>query len=412
MTQLQIIFLSALQGFTEFLPVSSSGHLILFSKFTAFPDQGLEMDIAVHVGSILAVAIYFYRDIWEMLCGLLNAIFSRFSRVREYYLRHASDKMKNFIFTLLLLALVTLYLLYRRRIRWNDMFYALLLPLGLSLLFVVYLWQNDILAVWYHSNFTFNLHIPELFAGRRIGMIWPELRLLLAGAGLAVVFCWRGSNLYFKILTLLFIAELAQRLLYFSAFAYYFYQLIYTAAVLSAVFLREKIFRKYFALIYVLLAALGFCMYKPAVYEGNIGSRVGRFYEPLNKKILRYITPCDYVLNGDGTLYNLYNRDPHYYWNLLGQLDVIGARVGIRPLMDINKVIRTYKPRIIFAAPYRDKYAAERGVDIYVHRPDMELVNKYYKPFDNSESLYILKPEYSKLKCEYDYKKRFYRAYD
>ena len=97
MTQLQIIFLSALQGFTEFLPVSSSGHLILFSKFTAFPDQGLEMDIAVHVGSILAVAIYFYRDIWEMLCGLLNAIFSRFSRVREYYLRHASDKMKNFI---------------------------------------------------------------------------------------------------------------------------------------------------------------------------------------------------------------------------------------------------------------------------------------------------------------------------
>ena len=73
-------------------------------------------------------------------------------------------------------------------------------------------------------------------------------------------------------------------------------------------------------------------MYKPAVYNGNIGSRTGRFYEPLNKKILRYITPCDYVLNGDGTLYNLYNRDPHYYWNLLGQLDVIGAEVGIRPL--------------------------------------------------------------------------------
>ena len=320
--------------------------------------------------------------------------------------------LQKIIFTLLLLALVTLYLLYRRRIRWSDMLYALLLPLGLSLLFVVYLWQNDILAVWYHSNFTFNLHIPELFAGRRIGMIWPELRHLLAGAGLAVVFCWRGSNLYFKILTLLFIAELAQRLLYFSAFAYYFYQLIYTAAVLSAVFLREKLFRKYFALIYVLLAALGFCMYKPAVYEGNIGSRVGRFYEPLNKKILRYITPCDYVLNGDGTLYNLYNRDPHYYWNLLGQLDVIGAKVGIHPLMDINKVIRTYKPRIIFAAPYRDKYAAERGVDIYVHRPDMELVNKYYKPFDNSESLYILKPEYSQLKCDFDYKKRRYHAYD
>ena len=115
---------------------------------------------------------------------------------------------------------------------------------------------------------------------------------------------------------------------------------------------------------------------------------------------------------GDGTLYNLYNRDPHYYWNLLGQLDVIGAEVGIRPLMDINRVILTYKPKIISAAPYRSKYASERGIDIYVHRPDMELVSKYYKRFDNSDVLYILKPEYSRLKCDFDYKQRRYRAYD
>lgn len=320
--------------------------------------------------------------------------------------------LQKIIFTLVLLAAVTLYLLCRSRILWRDMLYALLLPFGLSLLFAVWLWHHDILSVWYQSNFTFNLHIPELFAGRRVGEFWTELRLLLAGAGLAVLFCWRGANLYFKILAVLFVAELCQRLFYFSAFAYYFYQLLYLAALLSAVFLEEKIFKRCFALIYVLLAALAFCMYKPAVYNGNIGSRTGRFYEPLNKKILRYITPCDYVLNGDGTLYNLYNRDPHYYWNLLGQLDVIGAEVGIRPLMDINRVILTYKPKIISAAPYRSKYASERGIDIYVHRPDMELVSKYYKRFDNSDVLYILKPEYSRLKCDFDYKQRRYRAYD
>lgn len=69
-TSLQLILISALQGLTEFLPVSSSGHLILFSKFTAFPDQGAEMDVAVHVGSILAVIIYFWREIWNMIKGL------------------------------------------------------------------------------------------------------------------------------------------------------------------------------------------------------------------------------------------------------------------------------------------------------------------------------------------------------
>ena len=69
------MLLSALQGLTEFLPVSSSGHLILFAKFTAFPDQGLALDVAVHVGSILAVMIYFSETIWEIIKGLFKTRF-------------------------------------------------------------------------------------------------------------------------------------------------------------------------------------------------------------------------------------------------------------------------------------------------------------------------------------------------
>lgn len=75
MTNLQILLLSALQGLTEFLPVSSSGHLILFSKFTSFPDQGLAMDVAMHVGSIMAVMIYFSEEIWSMLRGIVKTWF-------------------------------------------------------------------------------------------------------------------------------------------------------------------------------------------------------------------------------------------------------------------------------------------------------------------------------------------------
>lgn len=75
MTDLHLMLLSALQGLTEFLPVSSSGHLILFSKFTTFPDQGLAFDVAVHVGSIIAVIIYFSETIWEMLKGVAKTYF-------------------------------------------------------------------------------------------------------------------------------------------------------------------------------------------------------------------------------------------------------------------------------------------------------------------------------------------------
>lgn len=75
MTDLHIMLLSALQGLTEFLPVSSSGHLILFSKFTTFPDQGLALDVAVHVGSIIAVMIYFSETIWSMIKGVFKTWF-------------------------------------------------------------------------------------------------------------------------------------------------------------------------------------------------------------------------------------------------------------------------------------------------------------------------------------------------
>lgn len=63
---LQVVWLAIIQGITEFLPVSSSGHLILMPQLFDWPDQGLAFDVAVHVGTLLAVIIYFRQDIWLM----------------------------------------------------------------------------------------------------------------------------------------------------------------------------------------------------------------------------------------------------------------------------------------------------------------------------------------------------------
>ncbi|ADH86771.1 undecaprenyl-diphosphate phosphatase [Desulfurivibrio alkaliphilus] len=66
MDLLQIIILAVVQGLTEFLPISSSAHLILVPVFTDWPDQGLSFDIAVHLGSLGAVLYYFRRELAEM----------------------------------------------------------------------------------------------------------------------------------------------------------------------------------------------------------------------------------------------------------------------------------------------------------------------------------------------------------
>jgi len=60
---LQVIVLALVQGLTEFLPVSSSAHLILVSTLLGWPDQGLAFDIAVHLGTLVAVLMYFRQDI-------------------------------------------------------------------------------------------------------------------------------------------------------------------------------------------------------------------------------------------------------------------------------------------------------------------------------------------------------------
>jgi len=68
-TWLQIVVLAIVQGVTEFLPVSSSGHLILVPYATDWPDQGLAVDVAAHVGTLAAVFAYFWRDIWHLIVG-------------------------------------------------------------------------------------------------------------------------------------------------------------------------------------------------------------------------------------------------------------------------------------------------------------------------------------------------------
>jgi len=76
MPLLHIIVLALIQGLTEFLPVSSSAHLILGGRLMGWEDQGLVFDVATHLGTLLAVLIYFRRDLMEMTLACLHPVSS------------------------------------------------------------------------------------------------------------------------------------------------------------------------------------------------------------------------------------------------------------------------------------------------------------------------------------------------
>lgn len=77
MSFLHLLVLAMVQGVTEFLPISSSGHLVLIPHLSGWPDQGRSMDVALHVGTLAAVLIYCWRPLWRMAHGLVLAVRGR-----------------------------------------------------------------------------------------------------------------------------------------------------------------------------------------------------------------------------------------------------------------------------------------------------------------------------------------------
>ncbi|MEO1774653.1 MAG: undecaprenyl-diphosphate phosphatase [Pseudomonadota bacterium] len=77
MPLLDLVILAIIQGITEFLPISSSGHLILWPLLTGRPDQGVALDIAVHLGTLIAVCLYFRAETARLAIGSVHLLTRR-----------------------------------------------------------------------------------------------------------------------------------------------------------------------------------------------------------------------------------------------------------------------------------------------------------------------------------------------
>ena len=85
MSLLESLFLGIIQGITEFLPVSSSGHLAIFKNLFGLQDTGLVFDVLLHVGTLIAVFVVFYKDIWELIVNGIGIIVDVFKNVYIFF---------------------------------------------------------------------------------------------------------------------------------------------------------------------------------------------------------------------------------------------------------------------------------------------------------------------------------------
>lgn len=81
MSTLHLIILAIVQGITEFLPISSSAHLMLVPQVMGESDQGLMIDVGAHAGTLLAVVMIFWRETWQMTCGGIDILRGKWKSV-------------------------------------------------------------------------------------------------------------------------------------------------------------------------------------------------------------------------------------------------------------------------------------------------------------------------------------------
>lgn len=368
----------------------------------------------------------------------------------------------SFLFTqkvlmhLIIPGCAVIYWLCTGKMKFMHIIYASIAPLILLLLFLGYFYYHDALGVYWRSNYYFNTYIPKIFEQQRI-IIPPREYIdfyifIPIGAVASIYLLYKGTA-FERIFSLMFIVETAFRLLYFSAFLHYVIFWLMTAIMLSVIFLTKplkynKIFLSIY-LIYLIVAACSIIFYGHhnnlskyitigclalgittllifILYKADFNIFLGGltiaylFFMGYYNYLLTYkteiksyhtvsghdlsfkvLTPCDYALNGYYATYNLRAKDPGYYTILLGQIDVLGEKAGIRKKDDLNELIREKKPKIISAGIYWNTYWEQRGKKIPAHKIDDYLLNTYYEPTGVGD-LFILKPQYQKHNCVYN----------
>lgn len=104
MTYFESIILGLVQGLGEFLPISSSAHLIILPWAFQFPDPGLTFDVALHFGTLFALIVYFWRDWINILWGFMRSSFRPFTSREES--KRLSDKRNQRLFWYLVIATI------------------------------------------------------------------------------------------------------------------------------------------------------------------------------------------------------------------------------------------------------------------------------------------------------------------
>lgn len=337
-----------------------------------------------------AIGLYMLFAYWEKtsllsLCMAFTAFFIAFLFTQKVLMIFA------------VLGALSLIVFYKNKTPVTDILFALL-PVSCGfLLFFTYLYHHDALELYWLSNYPFNIKMQEYYGFEKISVLdYQRLIPAIILSCTSILFFFKNSSKYFKTIAVLFIIELVLRSFYFAISPYYMLPLMIYMVCLNSVLL-EKILQKNVFIIY--LAVIG------AVYYAYISVFSYLSTRGKDRTFAMYlsqnITPCDYIISSYFGNQSLNAKDPHYYWSMLGHIDVLGDEMGIKPKPDLTELVLRYRPKLIYGGLYWNSYYWHRGQNVLWQSIEPKVIDEYYLPTPFPD-FYILKYEYRGKNCRYD----------
>ena len=337
-----------------------------------------------------AIGLYYLFTYWQTpkLYSLVISFFSFFI---------AFMFTQKILIAYVYLGLLSLFVFYQKKSNVTDILYALMLPILSLILFLSYLYSKDALSIYWKTNYIFNAGMQDYYGAIKTSVasrkfLEPALYLSM----LSILFSFIKGNIYIKVTSIMFVIEILERYFYFSIAPYYMLPLMIYTVCLNSVIIDKLINKRK----EIIILFLGLSVYYAVVNKNKYISVRGQ-----NRGFATYlshnVTPCDYVLSGFLGIQSIMTKDVHYYWALLGHIDVAGEAMGIAPKPNVTELVLRYKPKLIYGGELYNNYYLNRGKQVIVQKVRKDVLEKYYHQTPYS-GFYLLKPEYQKRQCQYN----------
>lgn len=297
------------------------------------------------------------------------------------------------------LGIISIFFFYKDKTPISTIVYAMILPVLGMFLFIALLYYNDALLVYWKSNYLFNVIMQDYYGNNKINV--TDYKVLIPACSLSFIsipILFSKENRAYRIIAILFIIELSLRVFYFSISPYYLLPLMIFAVLLNGVVFNYLLKQKCKIIFILLFFALGgyYCSISTNKY---LSARSNN--RDFAKYISNNITPCDYVLSSYLGNQSIISKDLHYYWAMLGHIDMAGEQAKIAQRPNVTELVLEYMPKFIYGGIYWSSYHKNRGENVFIQQVAPAVITKFYNPSPFTD-FYILKNEYHKNNCKYD----------